>query len=650
MYNEEERIYFNQTLQTHKDNLYGTSGYLRVALSSNTTNHKDFEPPSLSIMIKNNHQKFMNLSYENCIELGQSLSNAIKVYEGRDKVEIVKKFRADIQFVIDIFNHEGKDLAKLTILSNSTDFTVVIMPLFPSFIAFGKIVKDFANNYFNLCQMVYSNSFNSYHKEMIMQIPSIVQSIGTVAAMPIETETVEIEEENLQETKASIEDLDEFLGKDMENIKVPEIDNHKIEEKEEKPNYLEVVSPFVETILKNDLYTFENMISGMSVSKSPIIDFYKRLKDPDVAFPDDFVPLNGISDADMKSLCYLSRFTFLMFQKSYISNGSPIPQGFSPLRYDAKDFTDTNKELAYDLLLFSGFFRVLRTKLESKIPNPIENKSILHMAYRCFIDPFIFSFINKDITKESLISVITNRFTCYQDRGVFEKYRGTCMSFGLEEITVNDIKIFIENLSNVIFNNGGVPAIDKLHDNGYSKGQLRLPSQNDFILEQIINEIVPLEVEVNLNNNEVTDALIEKIKVKEGLSDDVILFFKKKQKKVKAESTDERSNLEKFLDNQIYREQIPEKYREDFYKYISELGNKNFDFGSADFPYEQFGDDIIKLLYIWKPEDDDKLIKAQKRIKDLFTECAHDRSSILAKESHESSKPDNSYDFIMDEI
>lgn len=648
MYNEEERAWFNQTLQTHEDKLYGTNGYLRVALSSYTTNHKDFNPPTLSVMIRNNHQKNISMTAENALDLAQSLNQAIKAFKG-DRIEIVKKFRADRQFIIDMFNHEGKDLVKMTILSNSTDFTVVIVPLFPTFILFGRFVKDFTNNYFNLCQMIYSNTFNSYHKETIMQIPSIIKGIGTVAPMPIEQEEVVIEKEDLQKTEASIEDLDKFLGEDMGNIKVPEIDNHKIEEKEEKLNYTEVDSPFVTNILKNDLYTFENMISGMAVSRSPILDFHNRLKDVETGFSEKFEPLVGINDQDMKSFAYISRFTFLMFQKNYIKNTVPIPQGFSPLRYKAENYTQENIELAYDLLLFNGFIRILRTRMESKIPNAVENKSIFHMAYRCFIDPFTFSFIEK-IERDQLVSIILNRFRCYKDRGVFEKYRGTCMSFGVDEIGESDIRSFIEQLSDMILTNDGVPIVENLHEKGYQGGTLRLPSQNDFILEQIINEVVPLEVEVNLNNNEVTDALIQKIKSKEDISDEVINFFKKNTKKKKKRDEDGKSNLVKFLDNEIFREQVPEKYRDSFYKYIEELGNKNFDFKTTEFPYEQLGDDIIKLLYIWKPEDDDKLTKTQKRIKDLLTECSHDRSTILAKEMNESSKADESYDYIMDSL
>ena len=655
MYQNEERFYFNQTIQTYKDKLYGTNGYIRVALSSYTTDHKNFNPPSLSITISNNHQKTINLSLENSIDLAQSLNQAIKAFQG-ERIEIVKKFKADTQFTIDMFVHEGRELAKLTILTNSSDFTVVIMPLFPTFIAFGKMVKDFANSYFNMCQMIYSKTFDSYHKDIIDQIPFLIKGISLNTSMPLEEDNVEIENENLEKTKASIEDLDEYLGENMENINVPEIDNHKIEEKEEKVSYTEVDSPFVTNVLKNDLYNFENMISGLVVSHDPIGDFCKRLEEVENKFSNGFQPLPNIKENELKSLSYISRFTFLMYQKNHIMNGVSIPQGFNLLKYKPEDYSNENIELAYDLLLFNGYIKTLRSKLESKIPSAVENKSIFHMAYRCFIDPFIFSFIkdilNVDLARKQIPSILVNRFRCYQERGVFEKYTVTCKSFGLNEINELDIQSFAELLVDNVLSQANEADIVYLHEKGFNDGILRLPAENDFNLEQIINEIIPLEVEVNLNNNQVTDALIDKMKIKENLSDEVINFFKNKNTGEKQDQADRisKSKLTLFLDNKIYEEQVPEDIRESFYKYIEKLGNKNFSFVEADFPYEQLGEDVIKLLYIWKPEDDNKLTKSQNRLKQLLSECSHDTSTILARELHESSKPDDSYDNIMDMV
>jgi hypothetical protein len=632
MYQQSETNWFSQTIQTYKDKVYGTEGYLRIAIISNSDDHKNFNPPKLNITIQNTHSKNLSLSGENALELAMSLGQAIKSFEGQEKLEIVKKFKADLQFVIEIFQHEGKDLVKFTLLTNSSDFTVVVVPMFPTFIFFGKVVKDFSNNYFNICQNMFYKTFDSYHKEVILQIPSVIKGMSTQIDMPDEREDPQIDKEELEKTTTTIKDLDNFIGgSEMTNIKVPEIDNHKIEDKENKPTFTDVDSKLVTNILKNDLSSLENLISGLSVSRNPIEDFKKRLIE-DGGYSEHFDPLSDIKEDDFKSLCYISRFTFLMFQKNYVEHGTLIPQSFSPLSFKTEKYIDENIELAYDLLLFSGYVRLLRTKLEMKIPNAVENKSIFHLAFRCFMDPFIFSFISR-IEKDQLVSIILNRFRCYNDRGVFDKYKTSCMSFGVDEINEHDIRNFIENLAQVILGNGGIPTIDKLHKAGYESKTLRLTTQNDFNLEQITNEVIPLEVGVKLNNNEVTDELIEKIKIKEDISDEVIAFFKKKHTVKKEPVKKGSSNLKKMIDK--FRDEVPEDLRDTFYEFIDDLGDKDFYFNKVDLPYEQFGDKIIKLLYLWKPEQDPKIAENFNHFRSLYGDSSHTRITILAKISSE---------------
>ena len=633
MYQTEETHWFSQTIQTYKDKVYGTQGYLRVALMTNSDDNKNFNPPRLNITVKNNHSKNISLSGENALELTMALAQAIKTFKG-EKLEIVKKFKANLQLVLELFQHEGADLAKITLLSNSTDFTIIVIPLFPTFMLFGRTIKDFSNNYFNICENIFYKTIDSTQKEVILQLPALLKGMSRQVEMPIELDLPILDKEVIEKTETSIEDLDKFIGgNDMSKVTVPEIDDNKIEEKENKVVFIDVESKFVTNILKNDLFTLENIISGLSVSHNPVEGFRKRLVE-DGGYEDNFQPLSGITEDDLKSLCYISRVTFLMFQKSYIENGSLIPQGFSPLSFKTKDYTNENVELAYDLLLFNVYVRLLRTRLESKIPNALENKSIFHLAYRCFLDPFIFSFIT-DIEKEQLVSVILNRYNCFDSKGVFDKYKTSCMSFGVQAVGENDVRDFIIDLAEKIAGNGGIPTIDLLHRDGYESGNLKLTTQNSYNLEQITNEIIPVEVSIKLNNNELTDSLIEKIKEKQNISDEIIEFFKQKHKIVKTVKKSTISNLQRMIGNEIFKEQIPESVRDEFILYVANLGDKDFEFDKVDFPYEQFGDDLIKILYLWKPEQDDKLIKSAKYLTHIWKESAHTRSSIFAKEASE---------------
>ena len=54
MYQQNESNWFSQTIQTYKDKVYGTEGYLRIAILTNSDDHKNFNPPKLNISINNN--------------------------------------------------------------------------------------------------------------------------------------------------------------------------------------------------------------------------------------------------------------------------------------------------------------------------------------------------------------------------------------------------------------------------------------------------------------------------------------------------------------------------------------------------------------------------------------------------------------------
>ena len=62
MYQQGETNWFGQTIQTYKDKIYGTQGYLRLSLTTNSDDNKQYNPPRLNINVSNNHSKNMSLS------------------------------------------------------------------------------------------------------------------------------------------------------------------------------------------------------------------------------------------------------------------------------------------------------------------------------------------------------------------------------------------------------------------------------------------------------------------------------------------------------------------------------------------------------------------------------------------------------------
>ena len=61
------------------------------------------------------------------------------------------------------------------------------------------------------------------------------------------------------------------------------------------------------------------------------------------------------------------------------------------------------------------------------------------------------------------------------------------------------------------------------------------------------------------------------------------------------------SNLERIVKH--FDSEIPDEYKETFPKYVGELGNAKFDFISTSFSLDDLGENIIKALYLWDPEN-----------------------------------------------
>ena len=163
------------------------------------------------------------------------------------------------------------------------------------------------------------------------------------------------------------------------------------------------------------------------------------------------------------------------------------------------------------------------------------------------------------------------------------------------------------------------------------QNSLRLPSENNFTLEQITNEIVPLQVAEQLGQDTSDDSVIEQIKKSYSITDEILNFFRHGKKKVgvkKQQSVVKKvNNLERVVEYLI--DDVPHQYRESFSKHIKEMGLKKFNFMTT-FPLEEFGDRIVKALYVWDPDSDPKLTQNYKHLlKKIETEIM-EKDQILA--------------------
>jgi len=260
-----------------------------------------------------------------------------------------------------------------------------------------------------------------------------------------------------------------------------------------------------------------------------------------------------------------------------------------------------------------GYLRTVRRRLENKIENAFDNKAILYLLIRCFMDSFCFSYM-ENLKREDIISMTMNRYKFYKSQGVFDKYESLIDQNRCPEIKETDILQFAEEASEKIV--GNTPLIDKLHEYLYTRGDTKLPAKNSFTLEQIINEFIPIEVAVK-TGFDITDKEISKtFQESNNISDEIWKYYtgnkriKNKAEPVKREII---TPLQRWVGK--YKQDIPETYRDNFVQEIKELVYEKYDFSQTKYPLDEFDDKIVKALYVWD-------ISADAQMKTNFTHFA----------------------------
>jgi len=636
MYSDGEDLkWFNYTFMTYKDKSYGTDGYLRVSGSTSTSNFQNFNTFKIQLAISNKLQKMCSLGLPEIIDLTSAFDKVLTSFKtnGFRESEVERKVGKSINLIFKFFVDKNSNelLVRVELYSNESDFTRVIIPLQFEFIALSKVLRQYIDNAFTTGVQFVANSTNSIHLE---QIPSLLKSLpsGIVSRIPVHEEPVNEELiKGAAETALTIDDLDKFMGPNMVNVKMPD----EIVKAMGHEQNIEIKSDYIEKILKNDLTNLETFLNNITLSPSPVQMFAKEVS---VLGDGDFKPLIGISENEKKSLLYMSKLYFSISHTSYMSHRVPLPHATPIFKYKAKGFTDTNLELAYDLLLISLYVRAVRRKLENSDSDAMTNCSLFHIQMRCFVDPFIFSFLD-GIEPDSLHAICIQRFRSFSKIGFFNSYKKRLEDSNCDEIKEDDIlEAVVEVTSKVL---GKTPYILEVHESSIEKNSLRLPTDNNFTLEQITNEIIPLELSEKMGKDINDEEVIIELKSKHPISDEILNFFKQSKKKVKMTQIEKVSNLHRLCSH--FDNEMPEQHKESFLSYIKELGDHNFNFVVSSFPLNEFGENIIKALYTWNPEGDSDMRTNYRHFFMKVEEEVMTKNLIIAKVGEDAFK-DNSED------
>jgi len=593
MYEDQESFWFNQTYLSYHDKQYQTNSFMRISHSISTTDFYNFNAVRLSIGITTDGRiRNCSLSYENIIDLYKTIkeimNNETKYFD--NNIQVDKRYKADHLLIFKFQKasaSSGERVVTIRIYRNDSDFGDIIVP-FQIFEVVAFIIKTSVENYFSINaglrrDLLLAESLKS-HKNMVGGIRNMPNQILNIPK--IQEENIEPSEikENIPED--NISELDKFIGgpglENIKDIEVPDIDkNMKYAEKYE--NIQEFKGNFVEKVLLNDLHELERILelSTTSEQRNPFITIYNKFNNK------EFSLLPGILDKDFKSVTYLSKLFYMTHFRNNIENGISIPVTFFDMKYkpELDKVRPENLEMAFDLLLFIGYIREVRNRLESKIKDAITNKSIMYLGLRCFCDIFTLSFLD-DVP--DLGSAVVSRFRTYNKRGVFNFYTKLLKDNGSDEVSEFDITSFVEQIREKII--GKTVFVDQLQD-GLSKiKDIRLPSENQFNLEQIINEIVPLEVKEKIGTLDENDF--------SGRTPEIVKLFEIK-KKIKKEKV---SNLVRFIKG--FENEIPEGLKNIIRSFVDKNENSNCKLKEISDYISELGENIVKALYVWNPEND----------------------------------------------
>lgn len=623
--NNEDKTWFNQPIIYFKDKVYTLNGVIEISMNSSSSDFKGFSATNINLSISNDQiRKTQVLHFLTISDLVDSIDDVIQnkefIYQQNSQgIELIKKYSNDKTLRM-LFKNSKNGQDKLCIISlivNETDFTRICVT-FDFILTIQKLLKSFINDYLN----INSNFINRcISTEILNQITNVRDSIKTLPSFlgniaSIQTEGFITQEPSI-DTKTiedNMEELENFLGKDMENIKIPEIDNSIEKVKEDK----KIESIFIKDFLKNDLMVLENVLLANSLNNNSFSSIVSNIQS---SLKIDEKILPGISDSDFKSISYISKKIQMEIYKRYTEFGETVPSGVPLLQYripkDIKIYP-VNNEICTDLLLIFSYYKNLKEKLELREGDNTKNRSLIYISFRLFMDPLSFSFIDR-MEVSVIKSIIKEKFKLYSSNGFFSNYSKILESYGLVDINEKNIMEVIDDTLGKVLGNG--KYIENVHEVLYESGKFKIPYKNNFSLEQILNDIIPFELNISINNIPIEnheELIKEKFPI---IYKDVLDCFGIKEKTVKPDRQNHLVKMSKFLDSEI-----PSTYKADFVKIIESVKKEPVDISLLNFDITDLSNNILKMLYVWNNggfDDSYSTFSAK------MEECILDKESII---------------------
>jgi hypothetical protein len=600
MYNESERIWFNQEiLLCYGKKVEEVSATLSLTIGTCTKDFLQYSVPTLLIRITD-PSKSLAISLDRCscrkilnfLQVALKKETGIyqtKIYGDKNIKVAFRPVAGGINVVLGLVNG-----VKEAVIVCGVDDLEEIKETIRSFLM---ICTSLA------CQNLFTRKEIYQQSGLLRTLPSQMFPVGTADSFNIQPKVEESKQDT--EEKEDPNNINNEFSKFLDD-KVPEIELEIPEAKDGRPdleNGQKKVErktihygSLVQTLLNNNISELESLCSVLVTSENPIYSLVHTLNEKikteeydssDLTPVQKFFP--SINEQQLKAMVYVSRLTYFRTMKRLMNTkpGTPASLAIETSYYipDESSIRDYNKNIAIDILLLVSYVREVQRILNHVEGNVTNNKSVLYSQLRLFFDPLMISFV-RTFDIEGTINTLKGRFNQYKEEGVFKEFEEYIAKYKCTLPTESAVATFAEQVMKKLQSDSN-EALVKLND-ASKKDKFMFDSAtiNTFNIEQITKEISRLESGTSIDHS--------------NLSKEVADLFGY------VVPIEEETPLGKFVRENI--KEVPESMRKDFLLELNkECKDDKYDFikNREKFNIDKLGDIVVVALWVWNPKEAD---------------------------------------------
>ncbi len=643
-----EKEWYGNLLLNYFDNIFGTKVVMNCSITSGTNKFNTLDPPAFKIDLKSFDDglyKYNFLSLNNCIDLKRSIDQVKKNFSFLENpIDIVKKYNKDqiISFHFARSNNLKVNVCRLEISHNSNNFLNINIPIFPTFLTIYNLLSDFINNYYDIvsslnqqyCFNKFNNNLNEITKllnknnSLIESIPLNINSKNDDLENINDNDLKSINKDVDKEVEENINIINEFndrLGQDMVNIDLPIPEMKQIDNISSNPKTTGISSYssiFCSKVIEWKIKNLEGLFIAARRSDDPInflVNIFKK-------HYKDYEPFPSIDENSFKAIFHLSLLSNQKIKYEEILESEEIifPTFLRNYYYplDFSEFKSYHEELAYDILTIYVFVELYYKLITIKSSSFTTTRSEFRLSLGTEVFPFIFPVLFNKSVDEIKRNVIL-RMKDFKQK-LFINYINDLREYKLNIFSINDIERKCDEIYNDYIN--GYKSTKEIYEDSYLNKAYIIPFSNDFNLEQIKKHIIPTEVVCCPNNWHLIN---EELLNQYNCTDENIRNFLLSHKKTKFKDKKVETNLDRYCKSK--ENLISNEWKTSLRKLILNISNskEDFDFKYYDYPYDELPEDIIKGLYCWKPNSDNKVCLNYRYYLDKIKNCILSKNHIL---------------------